>query len=96
MDKQFYTDANVLVFDQKLHLRKQTRSILNIIGFWKIRECENLAEASQALMGRQFDLAILTMHDRRDGVSAWVNNVRQFRCGDDPFLPIILTSWDAR
>jgi hypothetical protein len=38
----------------------------------------------------------LTVHDRHDGVSALVNDLRRLRCGEDPFLPIILTSWDAR
>jgi PleD family two-component response regulator len=96
MEKQPYVEANVLVFDQNLHLRKQTRSILNIIGFWRIEECESLDEAHQALSANQFDLAILTVHDRHDGVSALVNDLRRLRCGEDPFLPIILTSWDAR
>lgn len=96
MDKDPFIDATVLLFDPRLHLRKQARSILNIIGFWKIEECETVEDARIALSGRGFDLALFAVVDRQDGVATLVNDVRRFRCGDDPFLPILLTSWDAR
>ncbi|MBT3532622.1 MAG: hypothetical protein HN478_02020 [Rhodospirillaceae bacterium] len=96
MDKEPYVDATVLLYDPKLHLRKQTRSILNIIGFWQIEECENLEDAATSLRGHRSDLAIFAVQARQDGVAELVNDVRRFRCGDDPFLPIILTSWDGR
>ena len=96
MDREPYVDATVLIYDSKLHLRKQTRSILNIIGFWNIEECETLDEVQHALSGHHADLAVLAVEHRHDGVAGMVNEVRRFRCGSDPFLPIILTSWDAR
>lgn len=94
MDKDPYVKSTVLLFDAKRHLRKQTRSILNNIGFWKIEEFEILEEAKLSLSGRQYDLAIFAVLDRNDGVATLVNDARRFRCGDDPFMPIILTSWD--
>ncbi|MDA1098899.1 MAG: response regulator [Proteobacteria bacterium] len=96
MEKEPFVNSTVLLFDTKLYVRKQTRSILNIVGFWKIEECENVDDVRLALSSRRFDLVIFAVHDRDDGVSELVNDVRRFRCGDDPFLPIILSSWDAR
>jgi DNA-binding response OmpR family regulator len=96
MEKEPFLNSTVLLFDTKLHVRKQTRSILNIIGFWKIEECETIDDVRLALESRRFDLAIFAVLDRDDGVSGLVNDVRRFRCGDDPFIPIILSSWDAR
>lgn len=96
MEKDPFANSSVLLFDAKLHVRKQTRSILNILGFWNIEECESIGDIRLALNAKRFDLAIFAMLNRRDGVAALVNDVRRFRCGDDPFLPIILTSWDAR
>ncbi len=96
MDRDPYVDATVLIYDTKRHLRKQTRSILNIVGFWHVEECETLDDVQHALSGHQFDLAVLAVEHRHDGVASMVNDLRRFRCGNDPFLPFILTSWDAR
>ncbi len=96
MEKEPFANSTVLLFDTKLYVRKQTRSILNIVGFWKIEECESVDDVRLALSSRRFDLAIFAVLDRDDGVSGLVSDVRRFRCGDDPFLPIILSSWDAR
>ncbi len=96
METEPYSHSTVLIFDRKLHVRKQLRSILNILGFWKIEECEELEAVRHALAGRHFDLAIFAVQGKSDGVSKVVNDIRRFRCGDDPFLPILLTSWDAR
>jgi len=85
-----------LIYDTKRHLRKQTRSILNIVGFWHVEECETLDDVQHALGGHQFDLAVLAVEHRHDGMASMVNDLRRFRCGNDPFLPFILTSWDAR
>ena len=89
METKPYVNATVLIFDGKLHARKQTRSILNILGFWKIEESETHEDARIALGSRRFDLAIFSVVSKKDGVSELVNDVRRFRCGDDPFLPII-------
>ena len=51
MESKPYTNATVMIFDDKLHARKQTRSILNILGFWKIEECETHEDARIALGG---------------------------------------------
>lgn len=96
MDRDPYVDATVLIYDTKRHLRKQTRSILNIVGFWHVEECETLDDVQHVLSGHQFDLAVLAVEHRHDGVASMVNDLRRFRCGNDPFLPFILTSWDAR
>ncbi len=96
MEKEPYVESTVLIYDTKLHLRKQTRSVLNIIGFWKIEECESLKEARLVLSSRQVELAMFTVEHKEDGVAHLVNDLRRFRCGADPFLPVILTSWDAK
>jgi hypothetical protein len=38
-------------------------------------------------------LANFAVLERNDGIGILVNDVRRFRCGKDPFLPIILASW---
>jgi len=96
MENEPYVNSTVLIYDAKLYVRKQSRSILNILGFWKIEECETINQVRHALVGRRFDLAIFAVQDKNDGVSNLISDIRRFRCGDDPFLPIILTGWDAR
>lgn len=87
MEKEPFTNSTVLLFDTKLYVRKQTRSILNIVGFWKIEECENIDDARLALGSRRFDLPIFAVLDEDDGVSELVGDIRRFRCGDNLFCP---------
>jgi len=35
MENEPYVNSTVLIYDAKLYVRKQSRSILNILGFWK-------------------------------------------------------------
>ena len=95
MQRDQYTDASVLLFDARHNIRRQTRSILNSIGFWAIVDHDSLENTAHALQSTRHDLLVLATDDPEDGVIRFVQAVRRGRCGADPFVPIILTSWRA-
>lgn len=95
MQRDQYTDASVLLFDARHNIRRQTRSVLNSIGFWAIVDHDSLEQTAQSLHSSRFDLLLLATDDPQDGVVSFVQSVRKGRCGLDPFVPVILTSWRA-
>lgn len=95
MQRDQYTDASVLLFDSRHNIRRQTRSILNNIGFWAITDHDSLEATAQSLHSTRFDLVVLATDDPEDGVVPFVQSIRRGRIGMDPFVPIILTSWRA-
>lgn len=95
MQRDQYTDASVLLCDSRHNIRRQTRSILNSIGFWAITDHDSLEATAQSLHSSRFDLLVLATDDPEDGVVPFVQSIRRGRIGMDPFIPIVLTSWQA-
>lgn len=91
-----YSDAHVLLFDQNRAVRKQTRSILSNLGFQTILEYQELSDVPSALCLQRVELAILTVNAMDCGVLKLVDRIRRQRCGPDPFIPILLTTWDRK
>ena len=91
-----YDDVVVLLFDPKLAVRKQTRSVLNALGFKTFLEFQELADVRVALSNQRVELAILAVEEADSGVLGMIEDVRRQRCGLDPFVPILLTAWDAK
>lgn len=95
MQKDQFAHATVLLFDPKHNIRRQTRSVLNIIGFWDIADFDTLESAVQAAVSRRFDLYVLATEGASDGVAKVVKKIRHGKLGSDPFVPILLTSWNG-
>lgn len=96
MQSTNYSNATVLLFDQNSHVRRQTMSALNDLGFNKSLEYPDLTEVRDALESQRFDIVVLELDTTDFGVLALVKDIRRQRCGIDPFIPILLTTWDAK
>lgn len=101
MQSPNYHDATVLLFDRKGAVLRQTMSVLTALGFKHILDFQDLAMARQALDNHRADLVILAIESADSGklddggVLKLVDDIRKRRCGIDPFMPILLTTWDA-
>ncbi|MBC8241296.1 MAG: hypothetical protein ISR50_11040 [Alphaproteobacteria bacterium] len=91
-----YTDANVLLFDRTGPVLRQTMSVLNMLGFKSFADVQELEAARQILANQRMDVAILALEAADCGVLKLIDDIRHRRSGLDPFLPILLTAWDAR
>ena len=96
MQKSHYIDANILLFDRTRVVRKQTRSVLNVLGFKTFQEFQDLESVRLALCGQRVDVAVLNLDAVDCGVLRLIQDLRGRRFGIDPFVPILLTTWDAK
>jgi DNA-binding response OmpR family regulator len=96
MQGSHYADATVLLFDRKRPLRKQTRSILNVLGFKTFTEFAELEEVRYALRTQRTDIAVMALESTDCGVLDLIDDIRHQRCALDPFIPVLLTTWDAK
>jgi DNA-binding response OmpR family regulator len=96
MHGAYYADATVLLFDRKRHVRKQTRSVLNVLGFKNFLEFGNMEELRNILHAQRTDVAVLALDTTDCGVLKLIEDIRSQRCALDPFVPILLTTWDAK
>lgn len=91
-----YDDAKILLFDRRRTVRKQTRSVLNVLGFKTFQEFQDLEAVRLALSGHRVDVAVLNLDAVDCGVLRLIRDLRARRFGLDPFVPILLTTWDAK
>ncbi|MDA1098780.1 MAG: hypothetical protein O2967_07315 [Proteobacteria bacterium] len=96
MQTMQYAEAVVLLFDPKRAVRKQTKSILNVLGFKTFLEFQELADVYTVLCNQRVELVILAVDAKYSGVLSLVDDVRRQHCGLDPFVPILLTAWDSK
>ncbi len=96
MQPSNFVEATVLLFDRQRAVRKQTRSVLNVLGFKKFQEFQDLEGVRYTLCNQRVDVLVLTLESADCGVLRLVDDIRRQRCGVDPFVPILLTTWDAK
>ena len=91
-----YSEATVLLFDRQQAVRRQTRSILNVLGFKSFQEFSDLEAARHALSNHHIEVVVLALETEDCGVLNLIQDIRGGRHGLDPFVPILLTTWDAK
>ncbi len=96
MQSSNYTDSNVLLFDRTGAVLRQTMSVLKALGFKSFLDVQELTAARQVLTNQRLEIVILALESADCGVLKLVDDIRKQRCGPDPFIPILLTAWDAR
>ncbi len=96
MQNSSYAEANVLLFDQTIPVLSQTMSVLHALGFKSFADVHELKAARQVLANQRLEIVILALESADCGVLKLVEDIRKQRCGQDPFIPILLTAWDAR
>lgn len=93
-----YGAAQVLLFDSHDTARRNTRTALNSLGVWQIREAANPRELRNCLSGGAYDLVLLSSSHLEDGTAAMMRQIRRHAIGEDPFAPLLATvaSTDGR
>ncbi len=89
-----YQHAGILLFDPVAGSRQATRSILFNLGFRKITMVCDLEDFEEELSSDRHDLVIADLTDQPEEVSDLVSQVRRSDLGNNPFLVVILTSYE--
>ncbi len=93
-ENEAYQHAEILLYDTIAGSRQATRSILFNLGFRNIQTISKLGEFKEELDGGAHDLVIADLTDQVDEVSHLVSRVRRGDIGANPFVVVILTSFE--
>ena len=95
MDKQNRAHAKIILADSDAYMRQSLHHALTHEGYRDIRSISRLTLLVDLLRGSMPDLLIMDI-DMVDGDAiALVSDIRNGKVGRNPFLPIILMSWDS-
>src|SRR3954469_22565798 len=94
MRQYTYAKTEVLLYDPLAANRAVTGASLLALGFLRIDSCASIIGLTNALVRNPPHLVICDCK-RDDGwLFGFIQNLRQANTVHNPFLPIILTSWD--
>lgn len=89
-----YQHAGILLYDPVAGSRQATRGILFNLGFREIVMVNSLDEFEKQLETDNHDLVIADITDQVVEVASIVHRVRRSDLGNNPFLVVILTSFE--
>ena len=91
-DRRF-ANVTVLLFAPQHNTRALLVSALRGVGIENIRPVSNVTDADACIVDQQFDLLIAEVTNVNRDVLQFVRSVRRGKLGNDPFLPVVLTTW---
>ena len=95
MDRQNRANARIILADSDAYMRQSLLHALTHEGYRDIRSVSRLTLLVDLLRGSMPDLLIMDI-DMADGDAIeLVRDIRNGKIGRNPFLPIILMSWDS-
>ena len=95
MDGLTKSNANILLADGDAYMRQSFRNALTNDGYRDIRAISRLSLLTEILNTTAADLLILDV-DMPDGdATALVRDIRSGKVGRNPFIAIIVTSWQS-
>lgn len=95
MNPEYRRDIRILFGDANSGMRQLYRQALSGAGFTGLREFDSLAGFSDLLAVSRPDLLLLDAAMPGGDACAALRAMRHGRLGNNPFLPAILTTWEA-
>ncbi len=95
MKPEFRRDISILFGDGKSAMRNLYRQALLGAGFLKMREFDGMVGFADLLHAVQPDVILMEIEMPGGDACAAVRALRHGHLGDNPFLPVILTTWDS-
>jgi len=95
MAKKFsYEKVDVLIVDGKSHHRSSLRHVLNDLSFCEIRHGTTRTAVQAEFAKRMPDFMIADSNLPGGTVAELITDIRHHKIGANPFLPIIVMTWD--
>ncbi len=86
--------VNVLLFDPDLTSRNATKFALSAVGINNIEEYFSTTAMPESLVETDFDLIIFDCSTAGRVLFRLVEDIRNRRIGNNPFVPIVMTLWN--
>ena len=96
IDKKAMAEVRVLAFDGHRGNLETTRSLLSAVGCRQMEGHVELSDFTRRLESPLFDLLLLDGTDCAPAGSDLIQRLRRGDVGQNPFVPILVTSWDGR
>ncbi len=90
-----FSDSYVLLLDGQHNVRNLMKGALQQIGFRDIHESITPAAARESIANLKPDLIILDLDTDRETVCSLMRELRNQVIGENPFVVIIATTWNA-
>ena len=91
---KFYEKVDLLIVDGKSHQRSSLRHVLNDLSFCEIRHGTTQAAIQAEFAKRMPDFMIADSNLLDGTVAELITDIRHHKTGANPFLPIIVLTWD--
>jgi len=95
MDRFRLADTNFLIADAMPASSEVTRNALYDLGVRNFTIVKSVAETRKKLETNDFDVFISDAYLAGEGTASIVTDLRQGNLGNDPFIPVIATSWES-
>ncbi len=93
MEKLRFDQVDVLLMDPDGGSRESVRNILVNNGFRHVRAVTTFADMAAESIDPSPDLLICETDSEDGDMCRWIVDLRHQRVGQDPFLPVIATTW---
>jgi DNA-binding response OmpR family regulator len=87
--------VNILLADDESFMREITMNALSVGGYREVRSVFRLSHLREVMGSANPDLLIINGEMSDGDAVEFVRQVRLFRIGRNPFIPVIMTSWHS-
>jgi DNA-binding response OmpR family regulator len=96
IDKKAMAEVRVLVYDGHRGNLETTRSLLSAVGCRRMEGHVELPDFTRRLDTPLFDLVLFDGTESAQICADLIQSIRRGDLGQNPFMPILVTSWDGR
>lgn len=90
-----FSQVSVVLFNSTPGMRRTMRDAFGSLRIRKIKDCRNLQVTRDAVINIEPDILFLDLDNNQDSVCALINDIRHSNVGSNPFMVIMLVTWDS-
>lgn len=90
-----FPDVVVYLIEHEADMRRNLRDVLDSYGFGQIRTFATIEALEEALKEQTPDLIVCDSGMPDGDMNKLVRKVRHWQTGENPFIPVITTTWDS-
>ncbi len=90
-----FSQVSVVLFNSTPGMRRTLRDAFASLRIRRIKDCRDLVVTRDAVINIEPDILFLDLDNNHDAVCALINDIRHSNVGANPFMVIMLVTWDS-
>lgn len=90
-----FSQVSVVLFNSTPGMRRTLRDAFVGLKIRKVRDCRDLQVTRDAVINIEPDILFLDLDKNQEAVCALINDIRHSNVGANPFMVIMLVTWDS-